>query len=165
MLGASHLPRARFLLSIALATAVNFAATAPKRPGDLTACALLSRSEVEEAASARLSEGQSRTQTGTTTTCWFNGKNSAIVALLIRRVPQGKWMSEQMERMHRSNPAFREMPGIGDRSFLHDMGKTGAALCIFRGQYYLQISVFRMGESSEVAPVLKKLAGIALARF
>src|SRR5664279_5991615 len=59
------------------------------------------------------------------------------------------WTSEQVKRMHDNRCTFREVPGIGDRSFLYDMRATGAALCVFRSDYYLQISVFRRGEASK----------------
>jgi hypothetical protein len=60
---------------------------------------------------------------------------------------------------------YREVPQIGDRSFLYHMHGKGGVLCVYGADYYLQISLFRLGEDSRTAAVLRKLAGIAMARL
>jgi hypothetical protein len=55
------------------------------------------------------------------------------------------------------NPERYREAELGDRSFFFDMGEAGAALCIFRGEYYVQFSVFRMRRASSVHPALERL--------
>jgi hypothetical protein len=60
---------------------------------------------------------------------------------------------------------YREVPQIGDRSFLYHMHGKGGVLCVYAADYYLQISLFRLGDDSQTAAVLRNLAGIAIARL
>ena len=47
-------------------------------------------------------------------------------------------------------------------AFVVNRQNEGAALCVFRGEAYLQISVFRMGAADMVLPGVKELAQTAL---
>ena len=156
---------ARFVLCFALLAVMDLGAGAPDRPTAPAACDLLSRPEIERIVSAGLSQGEPRVQAGAATMCRFTGKRGGVVTILIRRIPGEDWVSRQIERMSRNWPTFREVPGIGDRSFLYDMKEAGAALCAFRGDYYIQVSVFRMGEASAVLPATEELAKRALAHI
>jgi hypothetical protein len=60
---------------------------------------------------------------------------------------------------------YREVSQIGDRSFLYHMHGKGGVLCVYGADYYLQISLFRLGEDARTAAALRKLAGIAMARL
>jgi hypothetical protein len=130
------------------------------------ACTLLSRVDVGEAVGTSVGEGESRLRTATFTRCSFSGRNGGDAAILVRRIPSGDWASEQQERLHRGVQfgTYSEMAGIGDRAFLSKI-RQGSVLCVFVGEYYFQISLFRIGEPSRVPAVLEKLAHSALTRL
>lgn len=139
---------------------------APMPPEAPNACTLLSRLEVAEAAGTTVGEGELRLRTATVTRCLFSGGNGGNAAILFRRVPSGDWESEQRGRFQRGVQlgTYSEMPAIGDRAFLSKMGQ-GSVLCVFMAEYYLQISLFRMGDVSRSAAILEKLARTALTRL
>lgn len=141
---ADHRFLARFVLCLAPLAVMDLGAGALDRQTAPAACALLSRPEIEGIVNAGLSQGEPRVQAGAATMCRFTGKRGGVVTILIRRIPGEDWVSRQIERMSRSWPTFREAPGIGERSFLYDMKEAGAVLCVFRGDYYIQISLVRM---------------------
>jgi hypothetical protein len=60
--------------------------------------------------------------------------------------------------------SFRPVEGLGERAFVLDMHGAGAALCVFRTDYYLQVSVFKAGDAAAVLPRVEKLVKAALAR-
>jgi hypothetical protein len=47
----------------------------------------------------------------------------------------------------------------------HHMHGKGKFCCVYGADYYLQISLFRLGQDSQTAVALRKLAGIAMARL
>ena len=130
-------------------------------------CTLLSRLDVAEAVGAPVKAGVSRLRNGTVANCMFAGAHSGQLAILVRRTPSADWVSEQAGRMSDGSllGTYREVPQIGDRSFLYHMHGKGGVLCVYGADYYLQISLFRLGEDSRTAAVLRKLGGIARARL
>jgi len=129
------------------------------------ACSLLSRAEIEQTVGAGVSPGEYRLVGETATACRFAAKGGGVIAILVRRIPGRSWAAEQIGRMVSNPRRFREVFGIGDRSFLYDMMATGAGLCVFHADYYVEVSAFRIGESSTISPALETLARTALARF
>ncbi len=150
------------IISVALVPA-QAASVQPEVPN---ACALLSRLEVGQAAGTTVGEGELRLRTATLTRCMFARRDGANAALMVRRIPSGNWESEQRGYFQRGVQfgAYREMAGIGDRAFSRQIGQ-GSVLCVFVGEYYLQVSLFRMGEGSRASASLEKLARSALARL
>ena len=134
-------------------------------PGDV--CGLLPGLDVAETVGTPLKEGVARLRTGTLASCSFAGERGAQVSILVRLAPTADWESEQVGRMSRAGRfgTYREVPGIGDRAFLYDMQRNGAVLCVFGAGYYLQVSLWRREEAPRTPDVLKKLAGLALARL
>jgi hypothetical protein len=130
-------------------------------------CTLLSRIDVAEAAGASVTQGVTRVRNGNVANCMFAGAHGGQLAILVRRTPSAEWVSEQAGRMSDGSQfgTYREVPQIGDRSFLYHMHGKGGVLCVYGADYYLQISLFRLGEDSQTAAVLRKLAGIAMARL
>jgi hypothetical protein len=139
----------------------------PPLPEVPIACALLSSLDVQEAVGIPVGEGVSRLRTGTLTSCSFAAERGGQVAILVRRAPSAEWVSEQIGRMNRGVQfgTWRELRGIGSRSFLYDMHRSGAVLCIFGAGYYLQISVLRVGDTFRVPAVLEKVAAKAVVRL
>jgi len=139
---------------------------APMNQEALNACTLLSRLEVGEAAGATVGGGEFHLMNPAVTRCLFPGGAGGNAAILVRRIPSEDWESEQREHFQRGVQfgAYREMAGIGDRAFSRQIGQ-GSVLCVFVGEYYLQVSLFRMGEGPWASANLKKLARRAIARL
>ncbi|MGB9457368.1 MAG: hypothetical protein WCB12_15070 [Bryobacteraceae bacterium] len=138
----------------------------PALAGARTACGLLSRRTVEEASGVRVAEGVPQLSFGSVTSCSFEEEHGGRVMILARSAPASDWANEQVARMIRGVTlgTYREVSGIGERAFVYTIRGSGAVLCIFGTQYYLQISLFRMGEEPQIMAVLAKLAASALAR-
>jgi hypothetical protein len=58
--------------------------------------------------------------------------------------------------------SFHPVAGLGEKAFLLDMRDAGAALCVFRADYYLQVSVINAGTAATVFPGSERLARAAL---
>ena len=153
--------------AIRSAVGIAFLAAAISSGQASTPCALLLRSDVAEAVGIPVTEGVTRIADRDVTSCSFAGERGGRVAILVRRVPARDWVSEQVARMTRGVQlgTYRELPGIEDRSFLYNLRSAGAVLCVFGPDYYLQISLLRMGEDSRLPAILEKLARSALKRL
>ena len=127
----------------------------------------MSRLDVAEAVGTSVKEGVSRVRNGNVANCMFAAAHGGQFAVLVRRAPSADWVSEQAGRMSDGSQfgTYREVPQIGDRSFLYHMRGKGGVLCVYGADYYLQMSLYRLGEDSQTAAVLRKLAGIAMARL
>jgi hypothetical protein len=160
----------RSLVVAALFAAVVSSAQGEKRTpalaGARTACDLLSRRTVEEASGVRVAEGVPLLNSGSVTSCSFEEEHGGRVMILARSAPASDWVNEQVARMIRGVTlgTYREVSGIGERAFVYTIRGSGAVLCIFGTEYYLQISLLRMGEEPQIMAVLAKLAASALAR-
>jgi hypothetical protein len=154
-----------FLASALSSALASTPAAAPR--GALNACDLLSRLDVGEAMGVPVRDGLPRWGSGSLTSCWFAAGPDGEVGILLRRLPDADWLSAQAGRMDLGVGigSYREVAGIGDRSYLYELRSAGAVLCIFGAGYYLQISLFRAAENSRTPPVLRKLATIALRRL
>ena len=145
---------------------LSTAFTAADRPSmTWTACTLLSRPELEEIVTVPLTDGEAGGKVATA--CLFGAKSGGRVVVVLHAIPTSAWSSEQVERMEQGarEGSYREVPELGDRSFLFDMGARGAAICVFRGDYYLQISVFGLGAAPKLAPAVERLARRAVVRL
>lgn len=142
------------------------AQTISAHPALAAACGLLSRADVAEAV-APVGEGLPRTLGRDVTSCLFAAERGGQVTLLVHRIPPGAWMFEQIERMKRGVQlgTYREVHGIGDRSFLYLPQSEAGVLCVFHGGYYLQVSMLRMARAVRRPAALESLAIRALARL
>jgi hypothetical protein len=155
------------VISMCVTCAVGAQKSSPASGEAPDPCTLLSRLDVTEAVAAHVKDGVSRLRNGNVANCMFAGAHSGQMAILVRRTPSAEWVSEQAGRMSEGSllGTYREVPQIGDRSFLYHMQGKGGVLCVYGADYYVQISLFRLGEDSRTAAVLRKLAGIAMARL
>jgi len=105
-------------------------------------CRLLSRAEVERIIGAAVADGRPQLNTGVLTTCVFTVHGGGRISVLLRSDVQRNWIVEQTRSMAHGvqSGRFRSIAGLGDRAFLFGMRQSAAALCIFRGEYYLQIT-------------------------
>ena len=129
-----------------------------------TACSLLSPAEVEQVLHVPMGPGSPRVNAGNLTSCLFTARGGGKVSILLRRNASRNWIAEQRYRMSGAS-TFRPLGGLGDSAFVLDRRGQGAALCVFRGEYYLQISAFGTGGASDVLPATEELARKALSRM
>jgi hypothetical protein len=128
------------------------------------ACSLLSAAEVVHAVGVPVGPARTRVNSERVTSCVFAADGGGTVSVLLRRNASADWRAEQRRRMT-SAGSFRPVSGMGDSAFLLDNREQGAALCVFSGEYYLQISVFRLGGADTVLPPAEELARRALSRL
>jgi hypothetical protein len=143
---------------IALLLAVCTPAHAQSSP---TACNLVSHAEVERALHVPVGFGSARVNSELVTSCLYAADRGGTVSIVLRHNPPAVWIAEQRQRMT-SPGGFRPVSGLGGSAFMLDAREQGAALCVFLGEYYLQISVFRLGGADTVIPAAKELARRAL---
>jgi hypothetical protein len=146
---------------IVLLLAISTTARAEYSP---TACQLLSPAEVEHALHVPVGAGSPRVNSELVTSCLFTADGGGTISILLRRNPPADWIAEQRQRMTNSG-SFRPVSGVGGSAFGLDSREQGAALCVFLGEYYLQISVFRLGNAGTVLPVAEELARQARSRL
>ena len=122
------------------------------------------RRAVEGASGVPVAEVVQGLRTGSITSCLFAGRHGGRVVILVRRIPARDWVNEQVARMNRGVRlgTYREVPGIGERSFLYSIRASGAVLCIFGSEYYLQISLDGLVKHSQITTVLAKLARLSI---
>ena len=158
----------RYVVLIVSAASVLMAVrtAGAQQPNATGACSLLSREEVGQALGAPVGEGRALVSTGVVTSCSFPAKGGGSVPILLRRNAGRAWIAEQEYRMNKGvgHGAFRPVAGLGERAFVLDMRWAGAALCVFRGEHYLQVSAFGIGDADAHAAA-EKLAGMAMSRL
>ena len=130
------------------------------------ACSLLAKEAVEQALGTSVGEARMGANNGTVTSCSFPIKGGGSISVLFRRNAERAWIAEQEQRMNRGvrYGSFRPVDGLGEQAFVLDLRAAGAALCVFRTDYYLQVSVFKAGDAAAVLPGMEKLVKAALAR-
>jgi len=129
--------RAILLLTAAMAIAPGAASATP------IGCSLISPSEIETATGIPVAPGIARIRSATLVSCSFAAERGGEIQVLVRRAPTRQWISGQIARMQQG--AYREVPGIGERSFLYTLPDV-AVVCVFRSDSYLQISVSGLRE-------------------
>ena len=136
-------------------------------PAAPNACSLLAREAVEQAFGASVGEARVGVNNGTVTSCSFPIKGGGSISILFRRNADRAWIAAQEKRMTMGVRYGRIHPvaGLGEQAFVLDLRHAGAALCVFRTDYYLQVSAFHAGAVATVLPGMEKLAKAALARL
>jgi hypothetical protein len=129
-----------------------------------TACTLVSATEVGHALGVAINDDSQRVTTEALTICLFKDFKGGAVSVLVRHNPSRDWIAEQENRMGRS-ANFRAVGGLEDTAFVLDRRGDGAVLCVFRGEYYLQISAFRLGPSDAIVAAAKALAQAIASRI
>jgi hypothetical protein len=164
----------RFLSFLGLvAVACTGSVRAQTRTGDashagqnnaLSACALISQAEIEQAVGDAIKSREDRLPVETASACRFTMKGGGLIIVLVRRAARPDWISEQIARMASHPQRFHEVNGIGDRSFLFDMAEKAAAICIFHADHYIQISAFGVAPPPKLLPALVTLGEKVLSR-
>jgi hypothetical protein len=148
-----------------LSTGLLFTLTlAARGPWQTKACDLLSQSDVQQVLQAQSDDGSPRVNAGILTSCTFRITGGGMVSILLRHDVARTWSASQRRRMTTAEN-FRVLDGFGDSAFVLDLHQSGAALCAYRGNYYLQVSIIRLGVSDHVLPATEELARRALANL
>ena len=128
--------------------------------GPPDACGLLPKIDIERAAGTQVGEGKPHRHIPLVTSCVYTGAGGAQVAILMRRIDRPEWAAGQVTRMEKGVKlgTYRETTGIGGRSFFLDAGKTSSVLCVFRDDFYLQISQVRSANAAANPLDLESLA-------
>jgi hypothetical protein len=123
--------------------------------------------QIERALGTAIGEGRPGIQSGTVSTCSFAVPHGGVLSILLRRHAAPAWMAEQEQRMNGAIPygRFRPVAASGGRSFVLDFDSGGAAICLFRADYYLQVSLFRAGASPTALPKAEMVAKTAVTRL
>jgi hypothetical protein len=129
------------------------------------ACGLVSPTDIKEAIAAVVKSAERRLAIESASDCRFTLQGGGMITVLVRRPARSGWSAEQIARMLSYPQRFYEIAGIGDRAFVFDMMEKGMALCVFRGDYYIQVSAFGVAKSSTLPPALAALAAKLLTRF
>jgi len=132
------------------------------------ACGLLEREAVEQVFGASVGDARMAGSSAAVTNCLFPIKGSGgSISILLRTNPGRAWIAEQEQRMKMGvrYGTYRAAAGPEGKAFVLDMRDAGAALCVIRADYYLQVSVFRAGAAATVLPSVERLAAAALSRL
>lgn len=157
--------RSRYLIGICSPVSLSFLlSTVAPAEFSPTACHLLTSVEVDKALHVPVDHGNPRVNTEFVSVCSFPSGRSGTVSILIRRNASKEWIAEQRQRM-KGPGSFRPVSVVGDSAFVLDRRKDGAAMCVFHGAYYLQVSVFRLGDGQSVLPAVEVLVRKALSRL
>lgn len=141
--------------------------TASAQPSTTQPYCPLSRDAVEQAFGASIGEARVGVHNRTVTTCSFPIEGGGSLSILLRRNAGRAWIAEQEQRMNGSvrHGRFYPVAGLGGEAFMLDMRAAGAVLCVFRGNDYVQVSVFKAGAAATVFPGAEKVARATLTRL
>lgn len=132
----------------------------------MTACAAVTKAEIEEALGHVLEGGKERVE-GAGSTCDYPGGNGQVT-IALRHSPVKLNVAQEVETLKKAIPeaTLRETAGIGTRAFLLQIPESGVQLHVLCGDFdYLLVSVLGFGESPEVATAAEKVARKALSRL
>jgi hypothetical protein len=132
-----------FVVAEFFTAAALFGNSGPAHAQAPEACVLVSRLAIGHAHQIHVAGGVAGVNGGAVTSCSFAGDRGARYLLVLHWMPTADWVAGQIARMNRGvrMGSYREIPGLGERSFLYLTHGKGAVLCVFEAGYYLQISV------------------------
>jgi hypothetical protein len=145
--------------ALLLVTAV--AARAERPP---TACELVTAGEVSRTLHVGVGHGRLRIHSRHMSSCSFPIRKGGSVAILLHRGASKEWVSWRRDTVS-SRATFRPVNGIADPAFVLDRHNDGAALYVFSGEFYLQISVSRPGGADTAVAAAEELTRDALWRL
>jgi hypothetical protein len=156
----AHLP---FLFA-----AVTAAAPAPRggvRLPPPSACAAVTRTEVEQALGTRAGQGQPQ-RSGAESACDY-AAGRGLVTISIQRLRAEPDLRAEMESLRAAIPegTIREAPGMGGRAFFVDIAGAGTQLHVIRGEYAVLVSVLGLGEPAQVSDAAMAIARQAVGRL
>ena len=131
-----------------------------------TACAAVTKSDVEDALGHFVGMGESEANSYQST-CDYSG-DGGQVSVTVAHSREKLNVAMEIEALKTNLPQakMREVTGIGIRAFFLDIPGAGTQLHVVRGQHdYLMVSVLGFGVTDQVSAAAEKMARSALARF
>lgn len=159
------------LLSVLLTVA---AGSSPKPPSvkplltskATSACAAVTKSDVEEALGHFVGLGAPEASPGQSTCDYSADGGQVSVTLAHSREKLDVAMEIEALKANLPQAKMREVTGIGMRAFFLDIPGAGTQLHVVRGQHdYLMVSVLGFGVAEQVSAAAEKMARRALERL
>jgi hypothetical protein len=156
---------AHLSLLFAAATAVAPAPRAAARVPAASACAAVTRTDVEQALGVRAAQGQPQTS-GAASSCDY-AAGRGLVTVSIQRLKTEPDLRAEIESLKAAIPegAVREAPAMGARAFFVDIPGAGTQLHVISGDHAVLVSVLGLGEPAQVADAAMAVARQAIARL
>ena len=132
----------------------------------ITACAAVTRADVELALGRPVAGGKEE-RDGAASTCDYDG-GAGQVTITVQRLAVKLDIPAEMAALKAAIPDSnaREAAGIGARAFFLDIAGAGTQLHVIHGERnYLMVSVLGFGEAAEVSAAAERMARKALARL
>jgi hypothetical protein len=131
----------------------------------VTACALVTKAEVEQAIERVVNEGKEEID-GSTSTCDYETK-SGLVSITLQRLAAKPNLPREIAALKKEIPegSVREAPGIPE-GFYYDIPEAGTQLHLIHGSStHLMISILGFGDASEVSAAAARIARQAMGRL
>jgi hypothetical protein len=157
-----------FALLLSLVGKGGALAPAPQAPNPkaISACAAVTRSDVEEALGRAVSIRNDETDRKEST-CEYAGPRGQVT-ITIQRLTEKLNMQAEIASLKAEIPesTVRDVAGIGTRAFFLDIAGAGTQLHVIRGETdFLMVSILGFGEGPSVSTAAETMARKALARF
>lgn len=163
----SVLPLAYFSALLAVVSpAARLPVPSPAAPRSVTACAAVTRADVQDALGQPIAKSEEETD-GVESTCDYAGAIGQVT-ILIRRFPERLNIPAEIAGIIKNvpNSKVRTAAGIGTHAFFVDIAGAGTQLHVMRGEHqYLMISLLGFGEGPHVSAAATKIARKALSRM
>jgi hypothetical protein len=153
------------LLSSLSTETKNLPAKRSFAPQSLTACALVTRADVEGAIGRQVGDGSEESE-GPASTCDYSGK-FGMVSFTIQRLTAKPDLQAEIAALKKKIPqgVVREANGFTN-AFYFDLPGAGTQLHILDGgSAHLMISILGFGDAPEVSGAAAQIAGKAIRRL
>ncbi len=124
----------------------------------MTACAALTRADVEKALGVRVGKGEAQ-KDGASSTCDYEGEDGQV-SVTVQRIDKALDIRSEIESLKASVPgsSVREAEGIGALAFFLDIPEGGTQLFVIRENDFVMISLLGFGAPEKVSPAAREMA-------
>ncbi|MBV9744780.1 MAG: hypothetical protein JO099_13545 [Acidobacteriia bacterium] len=139
--------------------------TGPFRPGQATACALVSKVDVEQAIGILINEAHGETE-GRASTCDYAG-DGGLVSITVQRLAAKPNLPVEIVALKKEIPegVVRDASGFPE-AFYFDLPDAGTQLHIIHdNSTHLMISILGFGDASRVSAAAAQIARKAIAKL
>jgi len=138
----------------------------PAQQKIVSACAAVTRTDVEEALGRYVDKGTEQADSAQST-CDYAGK-SGVVTVQIHRLTAELNIPAEIDQLKTALPGenIHEVAGMGSHAFFCDIPNAGTQLHVIRGsQYYVLVSVLGFGDAEQVRDAVERIGRRVLARL
>ena len=153
-----------FLLAASGTHAPSTTATRPV-PKATTACAAVTRADVEFALGRAVGKGSPDTASAASTCDYARDRGQVTISIQHLDAPLDLPAEFAALQREIEDATPRQGPHLGDHAFFLDIAGAGTQLHVIRGRDYLLISVLGFGEGAAVSQAAEKMARAALGRM